>query len=934
VAYDGWLSIAGAEVINAARTKRYVDNLLPTFGLVHEIDCDDLGALLGDRSYSSPAIDDAPWHNPYDARTARFYGLYPLSITGLEDSTSESDVTELTTNGAVAARSRHRSRDVRVTGLLIGDDEGAVEAGMQWLKAAVQGSGCTDGDCGGSTLCYLAYCPEACSYDGADVVPYSVSMETMTADMPNWQVDSVLPREQTLRQEYDGDYTYLWIHAGDSISRRITGLVPGAAYRLSLDISTPYSPGEALRASIRGVASKDFYSSKHYAILGDTPPDGVDPYLRIESPWVMDFVALETEHTLELTGLVLGDASISVYWDMFGVSVRRIPEPLLVFETQVGADAQDESLAWFFEGGDVSTERSVRSRSAGEDIYDSNGMLQFNWRAVNPTTVTADMRVTRYVSGLTAGRRYKARAVVSGTVEASGARSFALGTPTDFGPVVEVPGNYTADLEWEFTATGTTQKVSLLTAEAIPLTATNQYTNLFLHYMRVELSQDGLELVDPDPLLPARRSLHAVTVLQGPRVVQRYSPSIGAMWRVEFILNAGRPIAHSEPVPLGSALQSAPTVIPEQVCQNGQPVLINLVTNPSVETNLTGWSATGLTLARATSAAAVSGTQVARGTAPSTSGTAPTILGPTVNTWPGMLYTVSAYVRSSDFLNVRLGFSHTAVMGSTETLRERYLETREGDMVRLSATILCPPWSFTMRPMMQIETAATQGMSPSINKITAGDWIEVDMLMVTATPAPTLPFDGSSPEAAWTGASHASTSRWAKTGSAVLRDPNCVVIPAAPRAPSVPNSCLEAPTTWLRHTTVIPPSAVPPWSEAVPVVTLTTGASEVRQVRVRFYANPFGEQMADINPCNFCGEFVVSYIPPDSTLTVDGVMETASISVAQTATQPALSLLYGSDGGPVIWPTLSCSIPYVMTVDVSPSRSDGMDVRLAIARRE
>jgi hypothetical protein len=103
---------------------------------------------------------------------------------------------------------------------------------------------------------------------------------------------------------------------------------------------------------------------------------------------------------------------------------------------------------------------------------------------------------------------------------------------------------------------------------------------------------------------------------------------------------------------------------------------------------------------------------------------------------------------------------------------------------------------------------------------------------------------------------------------------------------------------------------------------------------VRFTALPYAVPIDQIDPCNFCGEFLVSYIPPNSTLTVDGILSQATINVRDTGLQTAQNLLYGTDAGPVVWPTLSCEVAYVMTVDVSPNEVTDFDVRLALARRE
>ena len=166
-----------------------------------------------------------------------------------------------------------------------------------------------------------------------------------------------------------------------------------------------------------------------------------------------------------------------------------------------------------------------------------------------------------------------------------------------------------------------------------------------------------------------------------------------------------------------------------------------------------------------------------------------------------------------------------------------------------------------------------------------------------------------------------------------LIDPDCVTPPSPPRPPVILDSCLESPATWVRYSIDIPTTAVPLWTDAVPVITLTTRSVAVRQVRIRFYPNPFGYDLTDIDECDYCGEFIVSYIPATSDMTISGILETATVSVAGGPGLAATHLLYGSGGAPFEWPTLSCGTGYVMVVDVAPVEVGDLSVNLAIAGR-
>lgn len=180
MAYQGFLSLGGTEIANAARAATYANEIVPLLGVEDCWDCGDLAEALGDREYNTPLVDRPDWfddHNPY---SWEFCGLYPLEIEGLEDGTREATVTELSLDGAVVGAPRFKSREIRVSGLLIGASDGAVEYGMTWLAKALEGAPCRSGGegCTGDHLCYYSSCPPMCtdspaldSWPGGDVGP-------------------------------------------------------------------------------------------------------------------------------------------------------------------------------------------------------------------------------------------------------------------------------------------------------------------------------------------------------------------------------------------------------------------------------------------------------------------------------------------------------------------------------------------------------------------------------------------------------------------------------------------------------------------------------------------------------------------------------------------------------------------------------------------
>ena len=156
MAWNGYFTYNDTEVINASRTEAYAKNAaVGWFKPVYRNEA--LPLILGE-TYTSPLQDDAPWSDPDDLSSYDFYGVYPLDITGIEDSTVSATVVESTREGGVVQAPRHGTRTVVFSAVLVGGSECAVEYGMRWLKAVINECGCHGpaSACGGEDLTYLS----------------------------------------------------------------------------------------------------------------------------------------------------------------------------------------------------------------------------------------------------------------------------------------------------------------------------------------------------------------------------------------------------------------------------------------------------------------------------------------------------------------------------------------------------------------------------------------------------------------------------------------------------------------------------------------------------------------------------------------------------------------------------------------------------------
>jgi hypothetical protein len=158
VAWDGYFEYAGTEIINVARAERYARDtqwFRPSF------ENDSLAVLLGD-TYNSPMQDDAPWTDPANLDSYSFFGVYPLEITGVDDSTRTSTPVESTLDGGIAGRIRHQTKTVVFNVALMAASEAGVQYGYDWLKQALLGGACSvrgSNICAGSDLCFLSSSP-------------------------------------------------------------------------------------------------------------------------------------------------------------------------------------------------------------------------------------------------------------------------------------------------------------------------------------------------------------------------------------------------------------------------------------------------------------------------------------------------------------------------------------------------------------------------------------------------------------------------------------------------------------------------------------------------------------------------------------------------------------------------------------------------------
>lgn len=180
------------------------------------------------------------------------------------------------------------------------------------------------------------------------------------------------------------------------------------------------------------------------------------------------------------------------------------------------------------------------------------------------------------------------------------------------------------------------------------------------------------------------------------------------------------------------------------VWPGGATARTNLNTNPSFETNSTGYAATGS--ATPTIALigtdAFSGTQCLKVTATGPNSLFPGVAGPTFTTVVGVTYTLSAWVK----LPVAGSVSTSSVVGYVPGASFTNTVTVQDTWARVSVTFVASATSHSLNLAFSDPALAT------------GQYFYTDAWLYEQAGSALDYFDGSSPAASWTGTANASTS--------------------------------------------------------------------------------------------------------------------------------------------------------------------------------
>ena len=644
-------------------------------------------------------------------------------------------------------------------------------------------------------------------------------------------------------------------------------------------------------------------------------------------PTVLDFIPRESTIYLSIQSLGVNGAAPTDSLQVQNLLIRRVSRPgVVAFGT--GNDAVPPTDGWT---------HVAPSTMRVDWFLDQSGYLT---RAVNPSggssTYLASHGPRRTLFGLRPGSRYRVMiefdAHSNNTDVAPSLSVDPVVTLTNSAGVIATytddnVGSLTYFRVVEFTATATSSLLSLTPTSSIALGSFGSVSWTFHEYMVEEVLA-----VDETPPTPGRdqaRVMYEVKASQGPILTNVRTSPCGVMGQVTFSLRAGNPFKYRLPTFAGGLPTGTSVQVPDIPCsEDGLAQIINFSYNPSLEEIPPipdTWLGGGANLTfndRVVSATARLGTWVYRITAdsggslsginnyyfPSLTSGGPTPQNGETITVSGFVRAITAGTLGTFTMSVFVTMTGFPPFSVQDTVNAAVLN----QWYRLEAT-------FTIPDNVSLSGIETGFFPPP--DVAAAVGMEADALMIQRGTVATDPFAQNTVNVEWSDNPNESALLYTPVAEDISEDPDCPIPPEPPAPPQIDDACVTEPSAYDRTVVEISADTVPRNLTAYPVITLTAGAEAVRQARIRFWENPGNLTIDQIDPCDYDGEIIVSYLAPGATIVIDGVLQEATVTAPGFEPRNANHVLYGPNGGPVDWPELTGGIPYLVTLELDSAAS-------------
>lgn len=929
--YQGYFEFGGVELANAARSIAYARTY--GFGALRGCArCDDLGPVLG-QTYTGPSQDPAPWHDPGRRASDDFLGFYTTRVDGLDDSTREASLIDLVGDGTAVSRVRQAGREMRFEGVMLALTDEGLDAGLSWLSSTLDSYRCdgSNNGCEGGDLRFLSSCPE-------------IDTVTATDTIVNWNGSN--PAVEAANWTGHGGAVF---NAGGSLNfaattppdgyveRTLTGLVSGQWY--SVEVTLAGQGRVSIEASGTVVAMPKVHSNF-------TSP----------LPFQMEFLARSSTETLRIrgtgpisslgsnlsfTGLVVKRTRPGSVVDQiaftatnggssaFGAPYNLRPTTQVPFTLGFGiegpvASQNPDTLRTYPSGVSIFSRRRVSGSAA---VPSPASLWSISLGTLEPGNYRVDlwMHAQANVAAFAGTATYRA---------AVGAATSATIAATTLGSA-SMPTKYTVSF------TMATEGEALLTISALlsgsPTFTTSDSIDIVPIYLQAVNLSAPVSVPQPDSTLKYWRTLHDVTAIAGPTVLDRSNVTCGVMARVTFGLVAGDPRKYKVERDLGRFPVALGPNVNTWRCRNGNPYRYNLLTNTTFETSIAGWTNGGTSgLPFVWNATAIDTTV---GFGPGSARGGVSVAGQTLtlrNTFriyaSGWYHTMFAADGTSTYtvdVGSAAGLSDLAsgvavpVPGSTsgQVYFNFYLNTDPGGTTRTVHI----QYRRTSTAVAASGSAILDAMLVGIGQYQRGDgWFG------SRPGVPLVTWSQTEPPRA----NALTIGAEAFDATYMIEDEQkapvaCLRFPLAPQPPTFVDMCQNLPMALAYHNEIpVSAAALSTAGTVVPVLrfymrdeSAAQGAeASVNAIRMRWYRNPTGRPINELPPCAFEGEMTVANIPQNAWTVVDGARQTVhteslpqnndifSVDIPQAA--------YGPDMGGVDWPELRCGEQYTLALDV------------------
>lgn len=974
--FDGWMQLAGNEVINVARTMAYANSGYVPAGLSVQdcLGCDALPEMLGDKKYESPMLDEAPWFESGNPDTWDFAGVLPLEITGLNGSTRRATVTEMVSDGGAVAGVRFASRTIAVTALLLGKSTCAVEAGLSWLSTVLGGSKCSGpptsaarSACEGDELCVLTCCPD----ELADV---PVPGEIATTEVPAYRWVGT----GGFYDATEGEMTPSQTRAGVW-----TNLVRNPSFENETTPTFGWTLSGAASAAVSGDEWPSRWGSSSLKVTGTAPPTAPDRINLLPNPsaetsggWIVPDPLNRTvtrDTTLKHSGLQSAKTTVTLATPTRSVLALR--------NIGLMADSQtDPSIRATVEAGkpytfsawarsDVANVTVTATLAVTDDLDAAIGQATKDtvltnantWYQVSVTyTPTASGRAVLSLDGLVPTAAVQTgksvwvddalleqtnlvSAYFDGDTPASGGFTYgwtggrhastSTRTPTsasapavvqialpgvtaaDVGKVLNVAvsvGTGSAQVKATLSTTGVSSGTSPSKAMEIN---SNGYGGLSLSVPITAPAPAAVVTVTAVGLTGGGGALPSGAVLYVDRVVA----TVDAAARNPFYFDGDNIDAPG----VGFTWNGTPHESTSTADYDPPEVTLTGPVIPCVDEALFDFGVStikGAVRVQAEALDAETGAVLWTGPWIEVSGVAPavTIL-PEVEwgDWVPRLRLDPATPRPFDIAPV---LAHARYKSAQECLDE------------------------ITRSFLDVTTIEGPTVVDVYESSCGERYYKVEWTMVAGNPAmlgPIVPFvDRMSSDTAGALGKYKDEfhlayrvntgivldpindddTACATTASPAILDvfdPCCTGLLAPPTVPYIEDSCFDRPTTYHRTWIQIPADYAPQTEDGLLSMEVLNDGQNKRGLRIRVYPDPIANGYAGLVECDFCDEFFITYIPANATWRLDGPTRRVTTQPSGRMQQIISSAsVRGRDGGPFDFPAMQCNTGYLITVDV------------------